>query len=184
MYRQHTIPSFFLSIVKVYIPGHIRKHMTCFQLHIGNRFSSEPGMVAQVADIRRKFTAGIWALRHPGRMVMPQPDSLKVYKSTILPMNDYCSTVYNSTLTLTQSGQLERLHGMALKAIYGFDHSYPSLLSISGLSPLKVRRYERGDHFAQHCTMNPTYSAWFPFHQAARVIRNPMLYKEERSRTK
>ena len=102
---------------------------------LGVHFSSEPGMAAQVADIRRKFTARIWALRHLGRMGMSKPDLLRVYKSTILPMHDYCSTVYNSSLTLTQSGQLERLQAMALKAIYDFDHSYCSLLSISGLSP-------------------------------------------------
>ena len=91
-------------------------------------FSSDPGMDAQVADIRRKFTSRIWALRHLGRLGMSQSDLPTVYKSTILPMHDYCSTVYNSSLTLTQSGQLERLQAMALRAIYSFDHSYCSLL--------------------------------------------------------
>ena len=80
---------------------------------LGVHFTSEPGMAAQVADIRGKFTSRIWALRHLGRMGMTRPDLLRVYKSTILPMHDYCSTVYNSSLTLTQPGQLERPQAMA-----------------------------------------------------------------------
>ena len=151
---------------------------------LGVHFSTEPGMAAQVADIRKIFTARIWALRHLGRMGMSKPDLLRVYKSTILPMHDYCSTVFNSSLTLTQSGQLERLQAMALKAMYGFDHSYRSLLSISSLSPLKVRLDDRGDRFAQRCCTDPGYSAWFPLHQATRVTRNPLPYKEGRARTK
>ena len=151
---------------------------------LGVHFSSEPGMTVQVADIRRKLTARIWALRHLGRMGMSKLDLLRVYKPTLLPMHDYCSTVFNSSLTQTQSGQLERLQAMALKAIYGFDHSYCYVLSISGQSPLKVRQDKRVDSFAQCCVTNQRYSAWFPLHQAAKVTRNPLPYDEERARTK
>ena len=150
---------------------------------LGVHFSSEPGMAAQVADIKRKFTSRIWALRHLGRLGMSKNDLLSVYKSTILPTHDYCSTVFNSSLTLTQSGQLERLQAMALKAIYGFDHSYRSLLSISGLSLLKARRDERGDRFATRCLTNPRFAAWFPAQPHARVTRRPLAFMEERART-
>ena len=150
---------------------------------LGVHFSSEPGMAAQVADIRRKFNARIWALRHLGRMGMSKDDLLKVYKSTILPMHDYCSTVFNSTLTITQSGQLERLQAMALKAIYGYDHSYRSLLSISGLASLKARCDKRGDRFAARCLTNPRFVDWFPLHQPARPTRRPLSFHEERART-
>ena len=150
---------------------------------LGVHFSSDPGMAAQVADIRRKFTARIWALRHLGRLGMGKPDLLAVYKSTILPMHDYCSTVYNSSLTITQSGQLERLQAMALKAIFGFDHSYRSLLSLSSLTSLKARRDERGDRFAMRCVTNPRFFGWFPVHTPARQTRRPLAYHEERART-
>ena len=52
---------------------------------LGVHFSGEPGMAAQVADIRRKFTARIWALRHLGRLGMNKTDLLTVYKSTSYP---------------------------------------------------------------------------------------------------
>ena len=84
-----------------------------------------------MADIKKKFVARIWALQHLGRMGMGQRDLVAVYKSTILPIHDYCSTVYNSSLTITQSGQLETLQAMALKAIFGYEHSYRALLSLS-----------------------------------------------------
>ena len=115
---------------------------------------------------------------------MGKQDLLAVYRSTILPMHDYCSTVYNSTLTLTQSGQLETLQAMALKAIYGYDHSYRSLLLLSGLSPLKVRRDERGDRFAAKCLKNPRLVTWFPLHVQARPTRNPLIYEEFKARKK
>ena len=150
---------------------------------LGVHFSSEPGMAAQVADIRRKLTSRIWALRHLGRFGISKTDLLTVYKSSILPMHDYCSTVFNSSLTLAQSGQLERIQAMALKAIYGFDHSYRSLLSISGLSSLKARRDERGDRFALKCLTNPRFSGWFPPRPQARITRNPLTYHEDRART-
>ena len=104
---------------------------------------------------------------------MGKQDLLAVYKSTILPMHDYCSTVFNSSLTITQSGQLERLQAMALKAIFGFDHSYCSLLSLSGLTSLKQRRDKRGDLFAAKCLANPRLSSWFPLHVPVRLTPLP-----------
>ena len=145
---------------------------------LGVCFCSDPGMAAQVSDIKRKFISRIWALRHLGRLGMGQSDLLAVYKSTILPMHDYCLTVFNSTLTLTQSGQLERLQAMALKAIYGYDQSYRSLLSFSGLTSLKARRDTRGDRFALKCLQNPRFSGWFLPHVPVRPTRNPLLYEE------
>ena len=103
---------------------------------------------------------------------MSQSDLPTVYKAMILPMHDYCSTVFNVSLTLTQSGQLERLQAMALKAIYGFDHSYHFLLSISGLTSLKARRDERGDRFVMRCLTNPGFRSINPqIHEETTFLR-------------
>ena len=109
---------------------------------------------------------------------------VRVYKATILPMHDYCSTVYNSSLTITQSGQLERLHAMALKAIYGYELSYRALLSVSGVISLKERRDARGDKFAARCLSNPRFAVWFQRHVPARPTRKPLEFEETRARTK
>ena len=107
---------------------------------LGFHFSSEPDMSAQVEAIRKGFVARIWSLRHLGHTGLSKPDLLKVYKSILLPVHDYCSCVYNSSLTLTQEGGLERLQAQALKAIYGYEHLYRSLLQLTGLQTLQERR--------------------------------------------
>ena len=107
---------------------------------LGFEFSSEPNMAAQVKSIQTKFRARKWILVHLGHHGFSKSDLLKVYKSVILPVHDYCSCVYNSSLTATQANALERLQAQALKAIYGYEHSYRSLLEQTGLTTLKARR--------------------------------------------
>ena len=70
---------------------------------LGFWFSSDPDMAVQVRNIKRKITARIWTLRHLLHRGFPELDLLKVYGSVILPVHDYCSCVYNSSLTQTQA---------------------------------------------------------------------------------
>ena len=76
---------------------------------LGLHFSSKPDMSAQEKAICRKYRARIWTLRHLHHRGFSQEDLLKVYKSTILPCHDYCSSVFHSSLTLSQTVVLERL---------------------------------------------------------------------------
>ena len=107
---------------------------------LGLNFSSKPDMSEQVNAMCRKFRARIWTLQHLHHNGFSQEDLLKVYKSTILPCHDYFSNVFFSSLTLSQTVTLERLHSKALKAIYGYDPSYTKLVQKSGLTTLQVRR--------------------------------------------
>lgn len=91
---------------------------------LGVQFSSKPDMSAQVRAICRKFRDRIWILRHLHHNGFSEEELLKVYKSVILPCHDYCSNVYHSSLTLSQTVILERLQAKALKAVYGFEPSY------------------------------------------------------------
>lgn len=81
-------------------------------------------MSAQAEVIRKGYMARIWSLRHLGHRGMSKEDLLKVYKYILLPIHDYCSCVYNASLTQTQANALERLQAQTLKAIYGYEHSY------------------------------------------------------------
>ena len=51
----------------------------------------------------------MWILWHLARKGFSELDLLRVYKSIILPVHDYCSCVHNASLTLTQASALERL---------------------------------------------------------------------------
>ena len=83
---------------------------------LGFNFSTSPDMSAQVEAIRKGFVARIWSLRHLRHSGLEDTDLLKVYKSILLPVHDYCSCVFNSSLTQTQVSALERLEAQALKA--------------------------------------------------------------------
>ena len=96
-------------------------------------------MSPQVEAIRKVFVARIWSLRHLRHSGFEDTDHLKVYKSILLPVHDYCSCVFNSSLTQTQVNALERLQAQTLKAIYGYEHSYRSLLQMTGLQTLQER---------------------------------------------
>ena len=150
---------------------------------LGFTFSSSPDMSAQVEEIRKGFMARTWTLRHLGHRGLSKPDLLKVYKSILLPIHDYCSCVYNSSLTQTQVDVLERLQAQALKAIYGYEHSYRSLLQLTGLNTLKERRNARSDKFAVKCLANPGYKRWFEPTDQARMTRNTLRFKETHTRT-
>ena len=151
---------------------------------LGVHFSSDPDMRAQVEAIKKGFRTRKWILHHLKHRGFGVQDLLAVYKSVILPAHDYCSCVYNSSLTLTQASSLERQQAQALKAIYGYEHSYRALLEMSGLQTLQQRRDERSLKFARKCASDPYFKAWFPLNPVERRTRNPLLYKETRARTK
>ena len=151
---------------------------------LGFNFSSDSDMSAQVRAIKAKFRSSTWILRHLQHRGFSEKDLVKVYRSVILPVHDYCSCVYNSSLTLTQASALERLQAQALKSIFGYEHSYSSLLEKTGLKKLQLRRDERCEKFAQKCLANERFKSWFPMNYIARPTRNHLPYKEEFARTK
>ena len=150
---------------------------------LGVLFSSSPDMSSHVANIRKKFRSRMWVLRHLGHRGFSSADLLRVYKSTIVPIHDYCSVVYHSSLTQHQSDVLERLQAQALKCIYGYDYSYRALLQMTGLSTLKVRRENRCDKFTLKCSVDRRFSGWFPLNPNPRDVRQRPMYKEYRART-
>ena len=129
---------------------------------LGVHFSSRPDVSAQVEAICRKFRSRIWYLRHLHHNGFSQEELLRVYKTTILPCHDYCSTVFHSSLTLSQSIVLERLQAKALEAIYGFEPSYRELMTKADLTTLRARREDREIKFAQRCLASRRFSKWFP----------------------
>ena len=150
---------------------------------LGVHFSSDPDMAAQVESIKSKFRTRMWILRHLGHHGFDADDLLKVYKSVILPCHDYCSVVYHSSLTNTQSDALERLQAQALKCIYGYDYSYRALLEMSRLTSLSTRRENRCTKFAEKCLSNDRLKSWFPLQENPRAVRSRNKFKEFGAKT-
>ena len=151
---------------------------------LGVTLSSDPDISAQVESIKKLFRCRKWILHHLGHRGFSQADLLAVFRSTMLPIHEYCRCVFNSSLTLSQASALERLQAQALKAIFGYVHSYRSLLQMSGLTTLQQRRDERCKKFARKCLNSPHFKVRFPLNPVTRSTRNPLRYKEQRARTK
>ena len=149
---------------------------------LGINFSSRPDMSAQVEAICRKFRGRIWTLRHLYHSGFSEAELLTVYKATILPCHDYCSNVFHSSLTLSQSITLERLQAKALKAIYGYDPSYRELMEKASLTTLRARREARELAFANKCLTSDRFSRWFPRRQEVRNTRLTDQFVEEFAR--
>ena len=130
-----------------------------------------------------KFKLRTWILRHLKHRKFTNSDLLKVYRCVILPIHDYCSCVYNSSVTLTQATAMERLQAQALKAIYAYEHSYRSLLQVTGLEKLQVRRDNRCRKFAQKAAFSQRFREWFTLNNIARPTRGQLLYREFHART-
>ena len=62
------------------------------------------------------------------------------YTCFVRPILDYCSNVYHPMLTKTLTQDLENLQYTALKIVYGYEETKPSLLELSGLTTLEERR--------------------------------------------
>ena len=148
---------------------------------LGFHFSNKPNMAAQVEAIRKKMTSRIWVLRHLGHRGFTKDELLKVYLACILPIHDYCSNVYHSSLTQAQSNTLERLQARALKAIFGYEYSYRSLLELTELKTLHARREARALAFAQKCTAG-RFKTWFPRCEGRRSARLATIYHESFAR--
>ena len=151
---------------------------------LGFHFSTSPDMSAQVEAIKKRFRSRTRILRHLGHRVFSEQDLIKVYRSVILPVHDYCSCVCNCSLTLSQATALERLQAQALKSIFGYEHSYRSLLQRTGLETLQVRRDNRCKKFAKKMLANDRFRHWFPLSSIARPTRNRLPYQGSYARTK
>ena len=101
----------------------------------------------------------------------------------ILPCHDYCSVVYHSSLTATQTNTLERHQAQALKCIYGYEYSYRALLEMSGLPTLQTRRENRCLKFAEKCLTNECLKRWFPLQENVRAVRDRNKFKQFPAKT-
>ena len=76
---------------------------------LGFYFGRSPDASRHVWNLKRKFWARAWILRHLRKANLPVKDLIKVYKSLILPVLDYSSVVYHSLLKKGEEKELEDL---------------------------------------------------------------------------
>lgn len=93
-------------------------------------------------------------------------------------MHDYCSTDFNSTLTLTQSGQFKRLQALTLKAKYGYNHSYHSSSTFQVLPLLRSVKIKVETTFPWHALLTPALPTGSLPTSKSEQQRSPLLHQE------
>ena len=129
---------------------------------LGFYFDSSPSVHANMKIVQRKFKSRVWCLRHLKKNGFSTSELVKVYKTMIRPVAEYCSSVYHALITGVDTLEMERIQMQALKAIFGWRNSYSKLLELSGVDRLQDRREEAFIKLARKMNENPRFAHCFP----------------------
>ena len=150
---------------------------------LGFRVSNRPGVAAHVDALKKKFRQRFWVIIHLRTFSFTEQGLVKVYKTVVCPVADYCAPVYHSQLTDEQDGILERQQSHALKLIFGPNISAAKMCEKAGIPTLRQRRTDAVDKFAEKCLSNKRFCKWFPLRLPGRTgNRGGERYLEEHAR--
>ena len=114
---------------------------------LGFHFSSRPTVHFHVQETIRKMRQRSWFLRNLARIGFTEDELVRVYRSVILPIPDYCAPAYHSMLNDQQDQWLEQAQTGALRCIYGYGKSARSLRESANVETLRARRIRLTDNF-------------------------------------
>ena len=148
----------------------------------GFEFSNRTTVAAHVKSVCKKLRCKYWSLRHLKKVGFTTEELVAVYKSSILPVADYCAVVYHSMLTDEQDEMLENTQVGALRAILGPGESARKMRDSLGVETLRNRRVRFCYKFALKCANSDIFGHWFPLTEGRRSARNREQYKEFHAR--
>ena len=153
---------------------------------LGFNFSEKPTVAVHAEETIKKIRQKIWSLRHLKGVGFTESELVRVYKSNLLPIADYCCYVYHSMLNDDQDERLERAQVGALRAIFGYKLSGRKLREKAGVETLRDRRIRLTDNFARKAAADAHFSGkWFPKKTARASLRSAASreeYREEYAR--
>ena len=109
--------------------------------HLGFTLSTDSRFHAHVNDILQKFNRSLGPL-YPLAIHLPKSTLLPIYTTYIQPFLDYCDTIYDGHITISDCTRLERAQTRAARLITGttLRTSTHGLLRELGWTPLTERR--------------------------------------------
>ena len=135
-----------------------------------------PNSDAHIRELRKKYGARAWILRHLHQVGIPTNKLVQIYCSLVRPVLEYPAVAFHSGLTGESSDKLERLQSASLRTIFGHKKLYAKCLEKSGLTTLKDRREALLSSFTRKAAASERFStAWFP-------INPPPTYPLRRQR--
>ena len=129
---------------------------------LGFHFGDKPTVRAHVESVRKKVRQRLWVLYSLRANGFTDEELVRVYKTMVRPVADYCDVIYHPLLTDELDEALERLQDRALRCIYGTNISGRKMRELAGVSTLRQRRVDHCDAFAAKCTTSEAYKHWFP----------------------
>ena len=149
------------------------EHMNVLGFHLSDR----PTVHAHISHVIKKIRMRYWMLYHLRQLGFTEAELVRVYKTMILPLADYCCPAYHSMLTDLQDQLLERTQVGALRSIFGYSRTATELRQEAQLETLRERRIRLTDNFAKKCLQSDRFKAWFPRNENRRG-RQGDEYKE------
>ena len=147
---------------------------------LGFKFSNDPTPALQIEHLVKKANKRFFLLLRHKRAGLPCDRLRDIYSSVIRSCIEYSSPAYHSLLNQSQINLLEKVQKRCLRAIYGYEKDYQTLLALSGLSSLEDRRINQFQKFANKTLKNPKYAHWFPPNNNIRSGRHTLKYLEEK----
>ena len=115
----------------------------------------------RMLHIAAKFTRNREHLKH-------------IYKTFIRSNLEFSSTVWHSSLTVTDRQDLERIQKAAVKVILGKEYvGYDQALTVLNLESLNMRREAMALKFAKRSLQNRNFSKLFPL----REVKHGMMFR-------
>ena len=97
---------------------------------------------------------------------------MHIFKSQVRSVLEYCSTVWHSSLTKSDSKDIERIQKAAVKLIMGDKYEgYSRSLKFLNLDTLHERREKSALKFAKKSVMNESFANFFPKHPEGHTMR-------------
>ena len=149
---------------------------------LGFTFGPRPTVHKHVELTLKKIRRKYWALRHLKKLGFNQEELVKIYKSLLLPIADYCDVVYHSLLTDEQDQALERAQVGALRVIFDYKSSGRELREKAQLQTLRNRRVSHCDKFALKAANSDRFGHWFAKNPTDRNQRVRETYTEHYAR--
>ena len=150
---------------------------------LGFYFSEKPTVSLHLERLVKNVRQRFWTLRHLRGVGFDDNELVRVYKSSICPLAEYCCPAFHSMMTDEQDQQLENAQVGALRAIFGYGLLARKLRQKAGVETLRQKRIDLTDKFARKAANSLRFGKWFPRNEGGRVVRHRDEFKEFHAKT-
>ena len=145
---------------------------------LGYMLGDKPGAAGHIEYLEEKVNRRLWILRKLRSAGWRRSDIVKIYKSIVRPMFDYCAVVYHPLLNRSEAGRLEALQRRAIRIACGFNICYERVAAEYNIELLSDRRLKQLDKFVLKNEHKERFGrSWFKIKGTGRDLRCKEKYQ-------